>query len=119
MPGITVQTNNVIVSFSDGSEIGAGITYDSISSLSTTFAFREDVFQFTVTDDANPSIVDDSVSTFISQIVINPGGGNDFTDWRQIIAGARLWDGSTEIVGGVNATNAGAEVRRRVGRIKL
>jgi hypothetical protein len=61
------------------------------------------VFSFNIADDADGSNIDDAPFKF-SAITINQGTGNDVPVWTDVIAGAILNDGTTDVTGVVAGT---------------
>lgn len=83
---------------------GSGTEPATISSLINTQVAASLNFDIDIKDDgATPAT--DNLDTKITQMVFEPGTGNDVMDWTQVIAGADLTDGSTTQSGTINATN--------------
>ena len=83
---------------------GSGAEPASISSLLNDQMDVSINFDIDITDDgATPAT--DALATKITQMVFEPGTGNDVSDWTKVIAGADLTDGTNTQSGTINALN--------------
>lgn len=83
-------TATVVPGDGEGSLVAGSTNFGDFSSLSVSSP-GEDVFDFTITDDA---FVDDGFATLFDQLTIHAGASDGIDDWSDVIAGAMLTDGS-------------------------
>ncbi|WKV11841.1 lamin tail domain-containing protein [Marivirga harenae] len=84
-------------SFDDDSEISkpaSQIPANSISSLANSEAEAMEVFKFDISDLGTS----DGKSTYLQKIVIKKSEANDVEDWSAVIKGAKLNDGTSDLV---------------------
>jgi hypothetical protein len=92
---IGLAWSDIDPSVSGGSDVssGGGTEPASLPALLDSDSEKVLNFDFRVKDDSTGG---DALNTLIDKIVITKGTGNDISNWANVIAGAKLFDGSAD-----------------------